>query len=73
MYSDKNIIELSLKKKLYLSFFGIVSLTVAFFIAISSLTFNFEDTGWRTFSNMDNQNFFGKYGSYVSGFLFKEF
>ena len=70
---DNNILELTLKKKIYLSFLGIIFLTLAFFIATSSLTFNFDETGWRTLSSSENQNFFGKYGSYVSGFLFKEF
>ena len=73
MYNDNNIFELTLKKKLFLSFLGIISLTLAFFIATSSLTFNFDETGWGTLSSMETQNFFGKYGSYVSGFLFKEF
>ena len=70
---DNNIFEPTFKKKLYLSCLGVTFLTLAFFIATSSLTFNFDETGWRTLSSTENQNFFGKYGSYVSGFLFKEF
>ena len=73
MYNENNTLKLTLKKKIFLSFLGIISLTLGFFIAASSLTFNFDETGWRTLSNIESQNFFGKYGSYVSGFLFKEF
>ena len=72
MYNN-NIFELTLKKKIFLSFLGVIFLTLGFFIAVSSLTFNFDETGWRTLSNIESQNFFGKFGSYVSGFLFKEF
>ena len=70
---NKNIFELSIKKKLILSLLGVIFLIFAFFIALSSWTFNFEETGWRVLSNVENQNFFGKFGSYVSGFLLKEF
>ena len=68
-----NNFELTLKKKILLSFLGASFLSLAFFIALSSWTFDFDETGWRVLSSRENQNFFGKYGSYVSGFLLKEF
>ena len=73
MYDNNNNFELSIKKKIFLSLLGLISLTLALFIALSSWTFNFEETGWRVLSSIETKNFFGKFGSYVSGFLFKEF
>ena len=68
-----NNIELTLKKKIFLSFLGIILLTLAFFIALSSWTFNFDETGWLVMSSIETKNLFGNFGSYVSGFLLKEF
>ena len=70
---NKNNLEHTLKKKLFLSFLGIIFLSSAFFVALSTWTFNFDETGWRVLSSVESQNFFGKFGSYVSGFLLKEF
>ena len=70
---NKNNLELTLKKKIFLSFLGIIFLSSAFFVALSTWTFNFDETGWRVLSSVENQNFFGKFGSYASGFLLKEF
>ena len=70
---NTNNFELTLKKKLFLSFLGVLFLSVAFFVALSTWTFNFDETGWRVLSSVESQNFFGKFGSYASGFLLKEF
>ena len=72
MYNKDNF-ELTLKKKIFLSFLGITFLSAALFVALSSWTFNFDDTGWHVLSSAEVQNFFGKFGSYTSGFLLKEF
>ena len=70
---NKNNFEPTLKKKIFLSFLGIIFLSAAFFVALSCWTFNFDETGWRVLSSVKVQNFFGKFGSYASGFLLKEF
>ena len=72
MYNKDNF-ELTLKKKIFLSFLGITFLSAALFVALSSWTFNFDDTGWHVLSSAEVQNFFGQFGSYTSGFLLKEF
>ena len=66
---NKNNFEPTLKKKIFLSFLGIIFLSVAFFVALSCWTFNFDETGWRVLSSIKVQNFFGKFGSYASGFF----
>ena len=73
MYENDNISQLTFKKKILLIFFGIISFTLSIFISLSSLSFNFNETGWQSLSNLESQNIFGEYGSYVSGFLLKEF
>ncbi len=73
MYKNNNNFELTLKKKLLFILFGLIYSTSAFFIALSAWTFDFDETGWRVLSSLESQNFFGKFGSYVSGFLLKEF
>ena len=73
MYDNSNNVELTLKKKIGLIFVGIFFFLLAFFIALSSITFNFDETGWRVVSSVETNNFFGTLGSYTSGFLFKEF
>ena len=73
MYEDEYISQLTLKKKIPLIFFGIILFILSIFIFLSSLSFNFNETGWQNLSNLEIQNIFGQYGSYVSGFLLKEF
>ena len=71
MYENEYISQLTFKKKILLIFFGIILFTFAIFIYLSSLSFNFNETGWQSLSNLETQNIFGQYGSYVSGFLLK--
>ena len=73
MYEDEYISQLTLKKKIPLIFFGIILFILSIFIFLSSLSFNFNETGWQNLSNLEIQNIFGQYGSYVSGFILKEF
>ena len=73
MYENEYISQLTFKKKILLIFFGIILFTISIFISLSSLSFNFNETGWQSLSNLKTQNIFGQYGSYVSGFLLKEF
>ena len=73
MYENENITQLTFKKKILLIFFGIFLFILSIFISLSSLSFNFNETGWQSLSNLETQNIFGQYGSYVSGFLLKEF
>ncbi len=65
--------ELTFKTKIILVLIGVFFFLLAFFIALSSITFNFNETGWRIESSIETKNFFGVLGSYISGFLFKEF
>ena len=73
MYENENTSQLTFKKKIVLIFFGIILFILSIFISLSSLSFNFNETGWQSLSNLETQNIFGQYGSYVSGFLLKEF
>jgi len=73
MYDNSNNVELTSKKKIYQVFVGILFFLLAIFIALSSITFHFNETGWRVVSSIETKNFFGIFGSYTSGFLFKEF
>ena len=73
MYENENTLQLTFKKKILLIFFGIFLFTFSIFISLSSISFNFNETGWKNLSNLEVQNIFGQYGSYVSGFLLKEF
>ena len=73
MYENESILQLTFKKKLLLIFFGIILLALSIFISLSSISFNFNETGWQSLSNLEVNNIFGQYGSYVSGFLLKEF
>ena len=73
MYENEYISQLTFKKKILFIFFGIILFTLSIFISLSSLSFNFNETGWQSISNLETQNIFGQYGSYVSGFLLKEF
>ena len=71
MYDNSKNVELTLKKKLFHLFMGISFFLLAIFISLSSVTFDFNETGWRAVSSIETENFFGIYGSYTSGFLFK--
>ena len=73
MHEDEYISQLTLKKKILFIFFAITLFTLSIFIFLSSLSFNFNETGWQNLSNLEIKNFFGQYGSYVSGFILKEF
>ena len=73
MYENEYISHLTFKKKISLIFFGIILFAFSIFIFLSSISFNFNETGWKNLSNLEVQNIFGQYGSYVSGFLLKEF
>ena len=73
MYDSSYNVEIDLKKKLVLILVGLFFFLLAFFIILSSITFNFNETGWRVVSSIETKNFFGILGSYTSGFLFKEF
>ena len=73
MYENEYISQLTFKKKILLIFLGIILFILSIFISLSSLSFNFNETGWQSLSNSETQNIFGQYGSYASGFLLKEF
>ena len=73
MYQNENILQLTVKKKILLIVFGIILFTLSLFISLSSISFDFNESGWQNLSNLEIQNIFGQYGSYVSGFLLKEF
>ncbi len=73
MYENQHTSQLTFKKKILSIFFGIILLILSIFISLSSLSFNFNETGWQSLSNLETQNIFSQYGSYVSGFLLKEF
>ena len=57
MYDNSNNVELTLKKKLFQIFIGTIFFLLAIFIALSSITFNFNETGWRVVSNIEPKNF----------------
>ena len=61
MYDNEYISQLTLKKKLLLIFFGTILFTLAIFICLSSFSFNFNDTGWQSVSNLETGNIFGQY------------
>ena len=73
MYENENTLQLTFKKKILLIFLGIFLFTLSIFIFLSSVSFNFNETGWQNLSNLEIKNIFGQYGSYISGFLLKEF
>ena len=73
MHDNEYITNLSLKKKLLFTIFGSIFFGISLFIILSSISFNFNDTGWLVLSNIENKNIFGTFGSYTSGFLLKEF
>ena len=73
MNENENILQLTFKKKILLIVLGIILFTFSIFISLSSISFNFNESGWQNLSNLEIQNIFGQYGSYVSGFLLKEF
>ena len=73
MYDNSNNVDLTLKKKIMQVFLSVFFFLLAIFISLSSITFDFNETGWRAVSSIETENFFGIFGSYTSGFLFKEF
>ena len=73
MYDNEYISNLTFKRKLFLTVLGIIFFAISLFIIFSSISFNFNETGWLALSNIESKNIFGIYGSYTSGFLLKEF
>ena len=73
MHDNEYISNLTIKRKLLLTILGIIFFSTSSFIILSSLSFNFDETGWLVLSNTENKNIFGFFGSYTSGFLLKEF
>ena len=73
MYDNEYISNLTFKRKLLLTVLGVIFFSTSFFIIFSSISFNFNETGWLALSNIESKNIFGIYGSYTSGFLIKEF
>ena len=65
MYENENISQLTFKKKILLILFGIILFKLSIFISLSSISFNFNETGWQSLSNLEIQNIFGQYGSYA--------
>ena len=73
MYDNEYISNLTFKRKLLLTVLGVIFFATSLFIIFSSISFNFNETGWLALSNIESKNIFGIYGSYTSGFLIKEF
>ena len=73
MYDNEYISNLTFKRKLLLTVLGVIFFSTSLFIIFSSISFNFNETGWLALSNIESKNIFGIYGSYTSGFLIKEF
>ena len=73
MHDNEYISNHTLKRKFLLTILGIIFFSISLFIILSSLSFNFDETGWLVLSNTENKNIFGIFGSYISGFLLKEF
>ena len=73
MNDNENTSNLTFKMKSILTLLGIFFFSTSLFIILSSLSFNFDESGWLVLSNQENKNIFGIYGSYASGFLLKEF
>ncbi len=73
MHDNEYISNFTFKRKLYSAIFGTVFFVISSFIFLSSISFNFDETGWLVLTNTENKNIFGIYGSYASGFLLKEF
>ena len=73
MHDNEYIPKLTIAKRLLLSFLGVIFLTISVFIFLSSISFNYDDTGWLVLSNKEIKNFFGLHGSYILGFFIKEF
>ena len=73
MHENEYISNLTFKRKLILMALGVIFFAISLFIILSSISFNFNETGWLVLSNIESKNIFGIYGSYTSGFLLKEF
>ena len=73
MNDNENTSNLTFKMKSILTLLGIFFFSTSLFIILSSISFNFDESGWLVLSNQENKNIFGIYGSYASGFLLKEF
>ena len=73
MHDNEYISNLTFKRKFLLTILGIIFFSISLFIILSSVSFNFDETGWLVLSNIENKNIFGIFGSYTSGFLLKEF
>ncbi len=73
MHDNEYISNLTFKKKFLSVTLGIFFFAISLFIILSSISYNFNDTGWLVLSNLENKNIFGILGSYTAGFLLKEF
>ena len=73
MHDNEYITNLNFKRKFLSTILGIFFFSISSFIILSSISFNFNETGWLVLSNIENKNIFGIFGSYASGFLLKEF
>ncbi len=73
MDEDLSKSELTFIKKIYQRIIGLCLIFLSIFLIISVKTLNFKETGWNILSSEESTNFFGVYGSYISGFLLKEF
>ena len=73
MHDKEYISKLTFKRKFLLTILGIIFFSLSLFIILSSISFDFDETGWLVLSNIENKNIFGIIGSYTSGFLLKEF
>ena len=73
MHDKEYISKLTFKRKFLLTILGLIFFSLSFFIILSSISFDFDETGWLVLSNIENKNIFGIIGSYTSGFLLKEF
>ena len=60
MYENEYISQLTFKKKILLIFLGIILFILSIFIFLSSLSFNFNETGWQNLSNLEIHNIFGQ-------------
>ena len=73
MHDNEYIPNLTFKSKFLSITLGIIFFVISLFIILSSVSYNFNETGWLVLSNLENENIFGVFGSYAAGFLLKEF
>ena len=59
MNNNEYISNHTLKRKFLLTTIGIVFFAISFYVFLSSISFNFDDTGWLVISNIESKNIFG--------------